>query len=1025
MQSSKYDEIESYRRLRDNKGVELSPESHLMPPRHDIYDGSLMRPLNLGIGSSRGDRRSGSMERRDYGWGRNEIGRSRSPRFGQVHKRINCGLSSSRDEMRRKYEFCDYMDRLDNVDTSLKCNYSDKSRFSGNTGKDIARDRALGADLKHDYSGNKSMVQEDGTGQGRHRLSGDVRPSNYHEHSENFGPSMNADLGRFKDGGVKYPDSVLLDKISAIERYEKLSSRDVSHFKDLTFPSKGFSDRSQFKEFGSMSAGLSGNFLDSHKEGMSVSTDMYRGSSTKALEPFSLNEYGHRRSSETRRAPEPGHKDLMGYQWDTFRPNKEDEDDLYAKPRQREDKFCDYASEELNTRRLLYERDSYDPRDMLTQKESIRQHIDDHEHSPRNVDRSLQDLSSYQSHFASESLDDSRLPCTSEHGGRYLETRRAPEPGHKDLMGYQWDTFCPNKEDEDDLYAKPRQREDKFCDYASEELNTRRLLYERDSYDPRDMLTQKESIRQHIDDHEHSPRNVDRSLQDLSSYQSHFASESLDDSRLPCTSKHGGRHLDCGSPGVAFEMDALREPELSSLGVSHDNDILRTKYDFKCIAGWPIRERMRNSSDCHHTSERHDFKIMVSSELNWNKLDRTHDLTDRDERCNEYADDLSFSKTLEFENGRCSRAGKRTFGAESGRISAPEDWSTPYESAKHVEEYSIKSGRKKPKVHVGPGLLNLYSSQRSDKKHYLLKNVWVRGRDDVKVDMHATDVEGTENLSGSAKSEPPENSEEFKQIVHWFFLSFTKKINMSPSAHKRYKEQGKAGSLFCIVCSRSQSKEFTDTQSLLAHCSMSHKFGLRAQHLGLHRAICVLMGWDSKTASSVPTVVSNSEALAQKDDLILWPPVVIVHNTCKFRRSSAGKEVINLEAFEDFLRGKGFSGGQMKVCLGNPGNTIIMVVKFLGTVTGLQDAEKLKKYFEENKRGRADFEKLASVKGKSRNGHEAGTKAGKLDELFLYGYMGIAEDLDKVDFDTKRRCSVRSYKEIQDIANDPVKFDQS
>lgn len=681
MQSRTYEEIESYRRSRDNRGVELSRESHFMPPHHDIYDGSLMRPLSPGIGSSRGDRRSGSMERRDYSWGRNEIGRLRSPRFGLIHERINCDdSSSSRDEMRRKYEFCDYMDRLDDMDTSLMCNYSDKSRFSGNTGKDIASDRALGADLKRDYSGNKSMIREDGTGQGRYRLSGDVRPSNYHEHSGDLGSSLNVDLGRFKYGGVKYPDSVFLDKISAIERYgnPELSLRDAPHFKDLTFPSRGISGRSQFKEFGSMSAG--GSFLDSHDEGMSISTEMYRASSTKALEPFSGNEYGRRRSSET---------------------------------------------------------------------------------------------------------------------------RGVPELGHKDLIGYQRDTFCPDKEDEDDLHARPKLREDKYCDYASEELNRGKLLYERDSYDPRDMLTRKESIPKHIDDHEQCLTNVDRSLQGLPSYQKHFSSESLDCSRLPYTLKHGGRYLDCGSPGLSFERDALREPEMSSLGISHDNDILRTKYDFESVAGsLPIEERMRNSSDRHYNTERHDFKIKVSSELNRNNLDRMHDLTDRDERCNEYADDLLFSKTLEYENGRFSRAGKRTFGAETGRISAPEDWSTPYDSAEHVEERSIKSGRKKPKVQVKPGLLNWNSMQRSEKKHYLLKNVWVRGRDDVKVDMQATDVEGTENLSLSAKSEPPENSEEFKQIVHWFFLSFTKKINVTPSARKRYKEQGKAGSLFCIVCSR-------------------------------------------------------------------------------------------------------------------------------------------------------------------------------------------------------------------------------
>ncbi|KAL2515051.1 uncharacterized protein Fot_29022 [Forsythia ovata] len=97
---------------------------------------------------------------------------------------------------------------------------------------------------------------------------------------------------RFKDGGVKYADSVLLDKISAMERDEKpeLSTRDRSHFMDSTLLSRDFSGRSQFKKFGSMSAGLSGSFLDSHKDGMSFPTDIYPGSSTKAMEPFSLNE---------------------------------------------------------------------------------------------------------------------------------------------------------------------------------------------------------------------------------------------------------------------------------------------------------------------------------------------------------------------------------------------------------------------------------------------------------------------------------------------------------------------------------------------------------------------------------------------------------------------------------------------------------------------------------------------------------------------------------------------------------------
>lgn len=115
------------------------------------------------------------------------------------------------------------------------------------------------------------------------------------------------------------------------------------------------------------------------------------------------------------------------------------------------------------------------------------------------------------------------------------------------------------------------------------------------------------------------------------------------------------------------------------------------------------------------------------------------------------------------------------------------------------------------------------------------------------------------------------------------------------------------------------------------------------------------------------------------------------------------------------MTGKGVSGGKVKIAKHNT-----MVVKFLGTSSGVQDAEKLHKYFVENKRGRVDFEKITSSKHKTSK--IASKKAeDKLDESELYGYMGIAEDLDQVDFDTKKKCSIRSKKEIKDIVDAPVK----
>lgn len=97
-----------------------------------------------------------------------------------------------------------------------------------------------------------------------------------------------------------------------------------------------------------------------------------------------------------------------------------------------------------------------------------------------------------------------------------------------------------------------------------------------------------------------------------------------------------------------------------------------------------------------------------------------------------------------------------------------------------------------------------------------------------------------------------------------------------------------------------------------------------------------------------------------------------------------------------------------------------MLVKFLGTFSGLQDAEKIHEHFSKNRRGRKHLEQITSGKGKSHR-EEGEKNADKEAEQVLFGYMGIAEDLDKVDIDTKRKCSIKSKKEIQDIADAPVK----
>ncbi|XXG88162.1 hypothetical protein AAC387_Pa12g0408 [Persea americana] len=274
-----------------------------------------------------------------------------------------------------------------------------------------------------------------------------------------------------------------------------------------------------------------------------------------------------------------------------------------------------------------------------------------------------------------------------------------------------------------------------------------------------------------------------------------------------------------------------------------------------------------------------------------------------------------------------------------------------------------------------------------------------------------------EDKAPVVKTDPPQGSEEFKQQVQRAFLRFSKQLNENLVQQRRYREQGKAGSLLCFPCG-SLSKEFVDTHSLVTHAFNSSKVGLKTDHLGLHKALCVMMGWNSLMApdnarayQSIPA----AEASALKEDLILWPPLIVIHNSSIGKKNAGEQVVITNERMEEILREMGFRAGS-KVCRGKPANHSILVVKFLPTFSGLQEAERLHKYYAENKRGRKEFHQIASDDCIS-SGKVREAPVGKVEELLLYGYMGIAEDLDKLDFETKKRSLVKSRKEIEAIAD--------
>ncbi|KAL8496406.1 hypothetical protein ACS0TY_020206 [Phlomoides rotata] len=356
----------------------------------------------------------------------------------------------------------------------------------------------------------------------------------------------------------------------------------------------------------------------------------------------------------------------------------------------------------------------------------------------------------------------------------------------------------------------------------------------------------------------------------------------------------------------------------------------------------------------------------------------------------------------------------------------------------HHSVGSHKSGSRDIKKRLGPVRQKLHVSQRlvdkrkpsvkqrltpaRPKKHATLpwlkqrsSNILMNKQNDSDGDAQDHDGDHLGDHPHIGKSEPSEKSEDFKQLVQSAFFKFLKQINETPIKRKKYTEQGKTSTLKCIVCG-SNSDEFVGTESLAKHAFTSKQAGLRSQHLGLHKALCVLMGWKIAEEPSSEwhcEVMSYAETSAMKEDIIIWPPVVIVHNSTMDNRNPDEKVIVSTEKLDMKLKYMNF-GSILKVCNGRPANQSVMVVKFSGTLSGLQEAERLHQRYVKSKHGRAELEQFKSESNSCRKGTEVTSAEG--EDNFLYGHLGFAEDFDKLDFGTKRRCVLRSKRQILSIS---------
>lgn len=113
-------------------------------------------------------------------------------------------------------------------------------------------------------------------------------------------------------------------------------------------------------------------------------------------------------------------------------------------------------------------------------------------------------------------------------------------------------------------------------------------------------------------------------------------------------------------------------------------------------------------------------------------------------------------------------------------------------------------------------------------------------------------------------------------------------------------------------------KDVQDTHGLVMHTYYCDDASSRVHHLGLHKALCVLMGWNFSKPPDNSKAYQNlpAEMVAiNQDELILWPPHIIVHNTSTGKGKDGRMEGLGSKRMDDRIRGT-TCGNVYESCVG-------------------------------------------------------------------------------------------------------------
>lgn len=112
----------------------------------------------------------------------------------------------------------------------------------------------------------------------------------------------------------------------------------------------------------------------------------------------------------------------------------------------------------------------------------------------------------------------------------------------------------------------------------------------------------------------------------------------------------------------------------------------------------------------------------------------------------------------------------------------------------------------------------------------------------------------------------------------------------------------------------------------------------------------------------------------------------------------------------------GISGGKSKSLYGRDGHLGTTLVKFGADQMGLKEAQRLAEHFEKENHGRKAWGRILSVtlgKDDDKNPNLVKVERNGEKTRILYGYLGTAADLYKVDFETKKKVTIESQSKFR------------